>query len=315
MRQAFQCRMCKGPPVSAEPLGACKNCSRFARHNSIRIPEDGERSSEFPMEVIKLNEPVAADTLMAGEDDESEKPLQTGSAGIDWVFDDRFPRVGTILFAAKEGSGKSTWLWQLLQRLGKKRIIKKSLFESSEQSLGGLRRQFKRCGSLPAGMLVHCDDNKASLFRAIEKEEPEILVLDSLHHVTGIEDEDGYTMAAGAPRAVAKIAKDINKLAEEIGLLAFLVGHMGNDGVMQGGAGLRHAVDATLGLWRSDDLKDTRRILQFETKTRFGRPDRRALFMMSETGLKDCGPILDEDDKPKEPPIKPGLRLVPGEDE
>lgn len=311
MREGWVCRGCKGPPLPWPPLGPCPNCKRYLRHEMVRL-RDGELDGA-DIEPMRDGEPMSADALMAGEEEKDETKRPSGIAGLDWVFDGGLPRVGTILLAAKEGSGKTTLLWQVGQRLSKQKVP--TLFESSEQTLRKLRRQFKRLGPCH-GMVVHCAEDKDSLVRAVEKERPEFVVLDSVHHVTNVTDEGGFDVAAGGERAVTIIAKEFNKLAEDFGCLVVLVGHMNNDGTMAGGSHLRHAVDATLTLTRSDDKRDPKRILEFWGKSRFGDASKRALFVMNDTGLKDYGPLLNEGETAdQKPPTKPGLRLVPPEDE
>lgn len=310
---AYQCRGCRGPTLAQPPAGACPNCHRFFRHDRVTVT--GEGAAELAsLEPIREGEPVGADVLMAGDDAPEDAKRPTGWPGLDWVFDGGLPRVGTILIAAEEGAGKTTLLWQLAMRLSSQGV--RCLFESSEQSLQGLRRQLKRLGPAPANMLIFCEDHRRRLIETVEAEEPAVLFLDSLHHVVGVEDDGGFALASGTPRAVEMLARGFNKLAERMGLLAFLVGHLNNDGTFKGGSGLRHTVDGTLRLGRPEDKADMRRTLSWWGKTRFGRPDRQALYRMEQTGLRDLGPLVQsvEASKPAKPLRSPvRLHLVPKE--
>ncbi len=246
------------------------------------------------MEPLREGQPISGDALFSHEETETETKRVTGLNGVDWVFDGGLPRVGVILLACKEGSGKTTWSWQLARHYAGKLKLN-ALYQSSEQTPAGLRRQFKRLGDLNSNFLIHCAEDKEILFRNVEQERPDLWILDSVHHVTGVMDDADYNVASGGHRAVTILAKEAGKLAEDLGMLVILIGHMTNDGDMAGGSHLRHAVDATLTLTRTEDKRDPRRILEFWGKTRFGDATRRALYIMGPTGLVDNGPLLEDD--------------------
>lgn len=291
MIEAYVCRWCKGPPLPEPPEGECPNCRGFYRHNRVRLPAadcDGALT-----EPLREGEPISGDALFAEEEEANETKRVTGLAGVDWVFDGGLPRVGVILLACKEGSGKTTWSWQLGRHYADKLKLK-VLYQSSEQTPQGLRRQFKRLGELNSRFLVHCAEDKEVLFRQVEQEQPDLWILDSVHHVTGVMDDGDFNVASGGQRAVTIVAKEASKLAEELGMLVILIGHMTNDGDMAGGSHLRHAVDATLTLTRTEDKRDPHRILEFWGKSRFGDATRRALYIMHDKGLIDQGPLTED---------------------
>lgn len=295
MPQAWRCRMCKGPPIPQPPEGACENCGRFARHDSIHVREGEIDGAEI--QPLREGEPISAYDLLANfQNDETMQKRPTGMKGIDHVFGGGLPYFGAILLCAKEGSGKTSLLWELFLNLAKKKI--ETMYISSEQSEKDLARQLARCGPAPAKhMTVLAQTDRDAILRALEKRGPRVAAIDSLHEIEGVTDEDGYSMASGGDRTVTRVAKEVRRLAGELECLVFLVGHMNNDGSMAGSAHLRHAVDGTLGLTYLTDDKDPRRILAFERKTRFGPHGRQALFVMREDGFKDLGPYEKEDER------------------
>ena len=291
---SFQCRRCKGPPLPQEWEGSCPNCGGFYRANRVHVREGEIDGSEI--QPLKEGEPISAHDLMANfQGDDSMEKRPTGMAGIDHVFDGGLPFFGAILLCAFEGSGKTSFLWELFMALARKKVD--TMYISSEQSEKHLARQLARCGEAPAKhMTVLSQNDRDSIMRALGKQAPKVVAIDSLHEIEGITDEDGYSMASGSDRAVTRVAKEVRRLADELEFLVFLVGHMNNDGSMAGSAHLRHAVDATLTLQYKTDDKDPHRILCFEKKTRFGTPGRRALFVMRKDGFKDLGPYEDDDE-------------------
>lgn len=233
--------------------------------------------------------------LMAGKDEEEDEKRPTHSPGVDHVFNGGLPCVGAILLSAMEGTGKTTWLWGLLHKLAVEQG-RRSLYCSSEQSPSALRRQFERLELSPSkDMIIVSQPDRDGIISIIEKEEPEIVVLDSLHEVENITDESGFSMASGTGPAVTRVAKEIRRLSEELKFFAFLVGHMNNDGTMAGSAHLRHAVDGTLEISRSGDKRDPKRFLHF-AKCRFAPTDRQALFLMGDRGMVDKGPFYERED-------------------
>lgn len=306
MARAWVCRWCKGPPVAHPPLGPCDNCGGWYRHDVVNVREGDVFGADIPP--LKDGEPITAADLFANlEGDESLKKRPTRMSGMDHVFAGGLPHFGAALLCAMAGTGKTTLLYELLCLLAKQKV--RSMYITSEQSLPDLGRQFQRLGPPPEEHLILlAEQDRDRIIRAIEKERPLVVVLDSLHEVERVTDEDGYPMASGEPRAVTRVAKEIRRLSHDEQFFAFLVGHMNNDGTMAGGTHLRHAVDATLVLERIGGESDPRRILQFKGKTRFGPLGRKALFKMGESGMRDCGPYADDEDEPAPFPTGRGPR-------
>lgn len=299
-------RICRGcekvrtPGRTGRIEGPCPSCGGYYR----TVLKRGRGAED---EADLLDGPESADALFARHDDDPSLALRpTGLRGVDHVFGGGLPQSGTILISAQEGSGKSTLLLELLLTLAVARI--RGLYFGLEQGKKEIVRQFGRLGLdriARAGTYLKIDACKdlLDILHTIGRCRPHVVAIDSVHWVEGVLDDHDQPMKSGSAGAVERVAKDLHDLAEERGLLIFLVGHMNNDGTMAGGHGLRHAVDATLGLRRvTENKRDPRRILCFESKTRFGEMGREALFRMTEAGLQDCGPILDEaegeDDKP-----------------
>lgn len=309
MPRAYRCRKCKGKPyLPKKPEGACPYCLGFYRYEPAHVLEGEVDGAE--LQPIKDGEIISQADLMAGKEEPDEKKRPTGLSGVDHVFDGGLPRVGTILICSPAGSGKTTWLWGLLHKIAEEQK-QKALFLSTEQATRGLRRQFKRLPLPPSRHMVVCSESDhEAILRIVEKGEPDLFVLDSLHDVEGVTDENAYDLASGGASAVKRVAKEIGHLAEEMGFLAFLVGHMTNEEALAGGSHLRHEVDAVLVLRYFTDDTDPRRILEFRGKSRFGEVGRQALLQMEEGGMRDLGPLLKNRKPPPPVPTGSGPRDV-----
>lgn len=294
MSMAPVCRACERvrmPPIE----GPCPHCGGF-----YRVVQPKRARREFDGDEMPTAE--SAEALLRRHGNDPSLALRpTGLLGVDHIFGGGLPAAGTILLSAKEGTGKTSFLWELFLTLAAQRV--RALYVSLEQGKKQLVQQFARFGQAriaQAGRHLKIDSQKdlPEVLDSLEHGRPQVAAIDSVHWVQGIRDDHGQPIKSGTANAVERVARDIKTLSDELGLLVFLVGHMNNDGTMSGGHALRHAVDATLGLHRmTAHLRDPRRFLRFETKTRFGEMGREALFKMTENGFKDCGPILDSADE------------------
>lgn len=293
MPRAYRCRWCKGPPLPQPPEGACPNCLGFYRYEPCYVAEGDLDGATIPP--IKQGEPISAADAIAharARKEEGDR-IETGLPGVDWVFNGGLPTKGTALFCSPAGTGKTTLAWELGRMLARKKI--ETLFLSSEQTIEELGAQFERLGAAPAKhFILVSETDQSAILRVIEKSRAQVVFLDSLHEVEGVTDEGGYDLASGGERAVTRIAKEIRRLADDCDFFAFLIGHMKNDGSMSGGAHLRHAVGATLLLEREGDPEGAGRILRFKEKNRFGPIGRKSRFQMTQTGLRDLGPVQQE---------------------
>ena len=305
----YRCRWCKNerkPPIE----GPCPHCGGCYRCHKRRIGIEGED------EPLPAGPVGVSDAFRHHENDKDLDLRPTGLVGVDHIFGGGLPKFGAILLCAKEGTGKTSWLMEVLLA-----VRVRSLLISTEQSREDLVRQFRRYGKERIMAAKHMSIDSLTSWpdiqEAIDEIKPKILALDSLHDVEEVTDEQGFGLASSSGGAVTRVAKEIRRTAAEMKMLAFLVGHMANDGQMMGGSHLRHAVDATLVLRRrTDDDKDPMRILGFRGKTRFGQAGHEALYRMSKDGFKDCGPVGadgladepeddDEDEDPTPPPAPP----------
>ena len=308
------CRAVRLPPIE----GPCPHCRGYYR---TVVPRGRAEDDGAPDEG-----PESAAALLARHGDDASLSLRpTGLSGLDHVFGGGLPEAGVILLSAKEGTGKTSLLWELFLSLALQRI--RSQYLSLEQGKKQLVQQFSRFGAERierAGrhLIIDAQKSLADVLDSVDRCRPEVAAIDSVHWVQGVLDDHGEPMKSGSAGAVERVAREVKALADDLGVLVFLVGHMNNDGSMAGGHALRHAVDATLGLHRkTDNPRDPRRVLRFETKTRYGEMGREALFRMSDDGFRDCGPIVhpvpgddeddDEDDDAPPRPVKPARPAVP----
>ena len=115
---------------------------------------------------------------------------------------------------------------------------------------------------------------------AIQAERPRLAIIDSIQTVT----DAGFEGSAGSVTQVRESAARLMRLAKEIGVPVFLVGHVTKEGSIAGPRVLEHIVDTVLYL--EGDRRQELRLLR-ATKNRFGSAEEIGVFAMGESGLEE----------------------------
>jgi DNA repair protein RadA/Sms len=137
-----------------------------------------------------------------------------------------------------------------------------------------------RLGSLSAGILLLAENDLDAICDSIRAEAPQLVIVDSIQTVT----DAGYEGGAGSVTQVRESAARLMRLAKEIGVPIFLVGHVTKDGAIAGPRVLEHIVDTVLYL--EGDRRQELRILR-AMKNRFGSAEEIGVFAMGEAGLEE----------------------------
>src|SRR2546423_7187108 len=139
-----------------------------------------------------------------------------------------------------------------------------------------------------AGQCPHCracntllaENRLDAICEAIRTESPRLAIVDSNQAVS----DAGLEGSAGSVTQVRESAARVMRLAKEIGVPIFLVGHVTKDGSIAGPRVLEHIVDTVLYL--EGDRRQELRILR-ATKNRFGSAEEIGVFAMGEHGLEE----------------------------
>lgn len=297
MPVAYQCRRCKGPPLPQEPEGRCPNCGGFYRHTRIYIADGDVDGAES--QGIEDGEPISAGDLFKSIGAVTRVPVPN-MPGLNHVLNGGLPPFGgAILMCSPAGTGKSTLLMVALRNLAEADV--KSIYVSAEQTLTDLGQQFSWLGApskkCSRHMLLNHLRSRDDILDCLEKSGARVAVVDSLHAVTDVTDDQGFPLSAGHANAVAQVGTDLKRLAGERQMVIFAVGHVLNDGTIAGGTRVRHMLDATMVLRPGANERDPIRILEFEGKNRFGPRGRQARMEMREDAFVDAGAI-DQDVEP-----------------
>ena len=182
-----------------------------------------------------------------------------------------------VLVGGEPGVGKSTLLMhaaaQVAERGGR------VLYVSGEESAQQVRMRAERLAALQSGIFLLAENDLDAICEAISADPPLLVIIDSIQTVI----DAGFEGSAGSVTQVRESAARLMRLAKEIGVPIFLVGHVTKDGSIAGPRVLEHIVDTVLYL--EGDRRQELRILR-AMKNRFGSAEEIGVFAMGEAGLE-----------------------------
>jgi DNA repair protein RadA/Sms len=269
----FMCSECGGE--SLRWAGQCPHChawntlqefqvrkAKGVRHQTAALPAISSRA--VPLSEI---EPEAA----------PRRKLAWGE--LNRVLGGGVVPGSVVLVGGEPGVGKSTLLMHAAQQVVA-RDGGRVLYASGEESPQQVRMRAARLSAVSPGILLLAENDLDTICEAIRSEAPQLAIIDSIQTVT----DAGFEGSAGSVTQVRESAARLMRLAKEIGVPIFLVGHVTKDGAIAGPRVLEHIVDTVLYL--EGDRRQELRILR-AMKNRFGSAEEIGVFAMGEKGLEE----------------------------
>ena len=207
--------------------------------------------------------------------DEDER-IKTQIQELDRVLGGGIVAGSLVLVGGDPGIGKSTLLLQVCQKLSS--INKKVLYISGEESLKQIKLRANRMGEFSGNLYLLCETNLEIIRTAIEKQKPDMVVIDSIQTMYSEE-------VSSAPGSVSQVRESTNvfmQLAKGMNIAVFIVGHVTKEGTVAGPRVLEHMVDTVL--YFEGDRHASYRILR-SVKNRFGSTNEIGVFEMRKEGL------------------------------
>jgi DNA repair protein RadA/Sms len=183
-----------------------------------------------------------------------------------------------VLVGGEPGVGKSTLLMHAAAQVA--HSGGRVLYVSGEESAQQVRMRAERLGALESGIFLLAENDLDAICDSISADPPLLAIIDSIQTVT----DAGFEGSAGSVTQVRESAARLMRLAKEIGVPIFLVGHVTKDGTIAGPRVLEHIVDTVLYL--EGDRRQELRILR-AMKNRFGSAEEIGVFAMGEAGLEE----------------------------
>ena len=255
-------------------LGQCPMCKEWNTfvEEKVSTPAAGvSRGSS----VAKKKSQIVTLSSVSTTDEERTK---TGIKELDRVLGGGIVQGSLVLVGGDPGIGKSTLLLQVCQKLAARQ--KKVLYISGEESLKQIKLRANRMGEFADSLFLLCETNLAAIQSVIEKETPDVVVIDSIQTMYNEE-------VASAPGSVSQVRESTNvlmQLAKGLNISTFIVGHVTKEGNVAGPRVLEHMVDTVL--YFEGDRHASYRILR-AVKNRFGSTNEIGVFEMRNTGLEE----------------------------
>ncbi len=176
-----------------------------------------------------------------------------------------------VLVSGDPGIGKSTLLTQLALN------IKSALYVAGEESARQIKMRVDRIRPNASLSVLNSTDVDA-VIASIAGARPSLVIIDSIQTMETTDLES----IAGSIGQVRECAHRLQKVAKDLHVPIFLVGHVTKEGNRAGPKTLEHVVDVVLSL--EGDSVSLFRILR-STKNRFGPTDEVGIFEMEGAGL------------------------------
>ena len=206
----------------------------------------------------------------------AQRGLSSGASGFSLCGNNR--STVPVFVGGDPGIGKSTILLQTSCHMAKSGI--KVLYISGEESLRQIKLRASRIGGAPEALKFFCETNLAVIADIVMRDKPQAVVIDSIQTMYS----DDVASAPGSVSQVRETTAVLLRLAKEMGITFFIVGHVTKEGTVAGPRVLEHMVDTVL--YFEGDRYASYRILR-GVKNRFGSTNEIGIFEMRTEGLAE----------------------------
>ena len=268
-KSIFFCQNCGHE--EAKWLGQCPACKEWNTFVEERIDSGITKGTTVAARAVHEAKVVPLTEVTADDDTRSE----TGIKELDRVLGGGIVPGSLVLVGGDPGIGKSTLLLQVCQRMGQ---MKKILYIAGEESQAQIKLRANRMGNFTSGLLLLCETNLGIIRSVIEKERPELVIIDSIQTMYS----EDVTSAPGSVSQVRESTNVFMQLAKGLCIPIFIVGHVTKEGTVAGPRVLEHMVDTVL--YFEGDRHASYRILR-AVKNRFGSTNEIGVFEMRQSGL------------------------------
>lgn len=260
----------------------CQSCGYQSVKWKGRCPSCYEWNT-FVEEVVEKNRPTTINTAVPQalpidrwEEDRSQR-LSTGFKNLDEALGGGVVAGQVILIAGEPGIGKSTLLLQVADRYTSQGKV---LYVSGEESGSQIALRGRRLKVSNPDLLLLPETSFERIVSVLEKEEPSLIILDSIQTVYS----ERLESSAGSVSQVREITFRLAEICKEKDIPCFIVGQVTKEGTIAGPKVLEHMVDTVLNF--EGERYNFYRVVKV-TKNRFGQAGEVAVFKMGDTGLEE----------------------------
>lgn len=207
---------------------------------------------------------------------ERETRISTTLPELDRVLGGGVVPGSLVLIGGEPGIGKSTLLLQAANHLAGR--IGKVLIVSGEESVRQISLRANRLGTLSQDLYLLSEVDVTLIDHQVRAIEPALLVIDSIQTMY----HPDIPSAPGSVSQVRECTHYLMRIAKNIHLPTFIVGHVTKEGSIAGPRVLEHMVDTVL--YFEGDTYQSFRIVR-AVKNRYGSTNEIGIFEMTDAGL------------------------------
>ena len=220
-KTAFYCTDC-GNELSRW-AGKCPACGAW---NTIVEQPKRAAAGERKSGSVRFDLPRKASPVTALRQ-ESEVRFPSGIGELDRVLGGGIVKGSLILVGGAPGIGKSTLMLQICSQLCQSGKV---LYVSGEESEYQLKLRCQRLRAESENLYVLSETRLSDLLEAVDAEEPEVLIVDSIQTLS----DDALDSAAGSIAQVKSCTLTLMELAKRRGITVFVIGHINKEGAIAG---------------------------------------------------------------------------------
>ncbi len=270
VKSTFECMACGYQ--SPKWMGKCPNCGAWNQMEEViehkqKGPKNAISESQIDNKVEKLKDITK----------ESVPRDHTQMKELDRVLGGGIVPGSLILIGGDPGIGKSTLLLQVCAMLSQNHPV---LYISGEESVRQTKLRADRLLEDAGELDVYAETNLQIIHETVKRSKPKFLVIDSIQTIFHPE----VTSAPGSVSQVRECTQELMRIAKQMNIATFIVGHVTKEGQIAGPRLLEHMVDTVL--YFEGDTHHSYRILR-AVKNRFGSTNEMGIFEMKNTGLKE----------------------------
>lgn len=269
-QSVFFCNSCGYE--SAKWMGQCPGCKEWNTFSEEKITKSSVSGKATLSRELSL--PKSLNDVVFSQEDR----ITTHIDEMDRVLGGGLVAGSLTLVGGDPGIGKSTLLLQVCRNLVADN--RKILYISGEESLKQIKLRAQRIGEFGSNMLLLCETVLSNVEESIRRTNPEIVVIDSIQTMY---DEE-ISSAPGSVSQVREATSIFLRLAKDMNISIFIVGHVTKEGTVAGPRVLEHMVDTVL--YFEGDRNLSYRILR-SVKNRFGSTNEIGVFRMEQGGLAE----------------------------
>ncbi len=269
-KTAFFCQNCGAQHTQWK--GKCATCGEW---NTI-VEEIIQKEEKRDWKPSSNNQKISAKPIKVADIElNPEERIVTKNKELNTVLGGGLVKGSVVLLGGEPGIGKSTLLLQIALK-----ISQNVLYVSGEESASQIKMRAERIDSNNQSCLVLTETNTQNIFRNIEENNPDILVIDSIQtlHTNSIDS------SPGSISQIRETTAELIKFAKETATPVLLIGHINKEGNIAGPKILEHMVDVVLQF--EGDRNHTYRILRAH-KNRFGSTSELGIYEMLSDGLRE----------------------------